>query len=282
MDNTDTRTILSHAQQEKYNRLRGHLAQYQKVIIAYSGGVDSACLLKVAIDCLGGENVLACIGQSDSLADSEYQKALAIAKQIGAAIEVVHPNERENPDYQDNPATRCFHCKSELYRLLQDLSQRLGFDAVLCGTNADDLEDFRPGLQAAKQFNVASPLEESQLTKDDIRTISKHLQLPTWNQPAQPCLASRIPYGLKITPERLRQIEQGEEFLRGLGLSELRVRHHDTLVRIEVPPERIGDLVEEPRRCQIVDYFKSIGFTYVTLDLQGFRSGSANEILESR
>lgn len=280
MADTDTMPTLTAEQQEKYQRLRGHLAQYQKVIVAYSGGVDSTCLLKAAVDCLGGENVIAAIGRSDSLAESEYQKALDIAEQIGAAVEVIHPNEMENPDYQNNPATRCFHCKSELYGLLCELSHRLGFDAVLCGTNTDDLEDFRPGLQAAKQFNIASPLEESQLSKEDIRAISKYLRLPTWNQPAQPCLASRIPYGLAITPERLKQIEQGEEFLRGLGLSELRVRHHDTLARIEVPPERIGDLVEESRRCQIVDFFKSIGFTYVTLDLQGFRSGSANEVLE--
>jgi uncharacterized protein len=275
-------SILTAEQQEKYDRLREHLKQYQKVIVAYSGGVDSVCLLKAAVDSLGGENVLACIGVSESLAGSEYKKALDIAEHIGANIEVVHPQEMSNPDYQQNPANRCFHCKSELYGLLQELSQRNGYDAVLCGTNVDDLGDFRPGLQAAKKFKVASPLEEAQLTKEDIRAISKLLQLPTWNQPAQPCLASRMPYGLQITPERLKQIEQGEEFLRSLGLSELRVRHHDTLVRIEVPPERIGDLSEDPRRLQIVDFFKTLGFTYVTLDLQGFRSGSGNEALESQ
>jgi len=272
-------TILTAEQREKYGRLQENLKQYQKAIVAYSGGVDSVCLLKVSVDCLGGENVLACIGVSESLAGSEYKKALDIAEQIGAKIEVVHPKEMENPDYQQNPANRCFHCKSELYGLLQELSQRHGYDAVLCGTNVDDLGDFRPGLQAAKKFKVASPLEEAHLTKEDIRAISKLLQLPTWNQPAQPCLASRMPYGLQITPERLKQIEQGEEFLRSLGLSELRVRHHDTLVRIEVPPERIGDLIEDPRRRQIVDFFKKIGFTYVTIDLQGFRSGSGNEAL---
>ncbi len=276
----DNITTLTAEQQEKYDRLRENLKQYQKVIVAYSGGVDSVCLLKVAVDSLGGENVLACIGASESLARSEYKKALDIAERIGANIEVVHPKEMENPDYKKNPADRCFHCKSELYALLQELAQRRGCDAVLCGTNVDDLGDFRPGLQAAKKFKVASPLEEAGLTKEDIRAISKLLKLPTWNQPAQPCLASRMPYGLQITPERLKQIEQGEEFLRSLGLSELRVRHHDTLVRIEVPPQRIGDLSEDPRRRQIVDFFKTLGFTYVTIDLQGFRSGSGNEAIE--
>ena len=281
MDKPDEINTLTADQREKFRRLQENLKQYQKVIVAYSGGVDSVCLLKVAVDTLGGENVLACIGVSESLAEREYQKALDIAEQIGANIEVVHPKEMENPDYQQNPADRCFHCKSELYGLLQELSQRNDFDAVLCGTNVDDLGDFRPGLQAAKKFKVASPLEEAQLTKEDIRAISKLLQLPTWDQPAQPCLASRMPYGLTITPERLKQVEQGEEFLRSLGLRELRVRHHDKLVRIEVPPEHIGDLIEDPRRRQIVDFFKKLGFTYVSLDLQGFRSGSGNEALES-
>ncbi len=281
MTTPDEISILTTEQQQKYDRLRHNLKQYQKVIVAYSGGVDSVCLLKVAVDSLGGENVLACIGVSESLAQSEYKKALDLTEQIGAKIEVVHPKEMKNPDYQKNPANRCFHCKSELYALLQELAQRQGYDVVLCGTNVDDLGDFRPGLQAAKKFKVASPLEEVGLSKDDIRAVSKFLQLPTWNQPAQPCLASRMPYGLQITPERLKQIEQGEEFLRRLGLSELRVRHHDALVRIEVPPERIGDLIENSRRRQIVDFFKTLGFTYVTIDLQGFRSGSGNEALNT-
>jgi pyridinium-3,5-biscarboxylic acid mononucleotide sulfurtransferase len=280
MDQQNEISTLTAEQQEKYHRLQENLNQYQKVIVAYSGGVDSVCLLKVAVDSLGGKNVLACIGVSESLAESEYQKALEIAEQIGAPIEVIHPKEMENPDYQKNPANRCFHCKSELYSLLQELSQRNRYDAVLCGTNVDDLGDFRPGLQAAKKFKVASPLEETGLSKEDIRAVSKLLQLPTWNQPAQPCLASRMPYGLTITPERLKQVEQGEEFLRSLGLRELRVRHHDKLVRIEVPAECLSEIVEESRRYQIVDFFKGIGFTYVSLDLQGFRSGSGNEALE--
>ena len=264
---------------DKYQLLQQAFASYKKVIIAYSGGVDSVFLLKVAVDCLGSDNVLACIGVSESLAESEYKAACDIADQIAACVEVVHPEEMSNTDYQANSPNRCFHCKSELYRLLRELAVEKGYDAVLCGTNADDLSDFRPGLQAAKQFHVASPLEQAGLTKNDIRLLSKHLGLNTWNKPAQPCLASRMAYGLQITPEKLKQIEQGEEFLRAMGMSELRVRHHGNLVRIEVPLDRLIDLTSGDRRREIVTFFTKLGFTYITIDLAGFRSGSANEVL---
>ena len=264
---------------EKYQRLQKYLGLHKKVIIAYSGGVDSVFLLKVALDCLGADNVLACIGVSGSLAQSEYKAACDIAEAIGAHVEVVHTKEISHTDYQANKPDRCFHCKSELYNLLKDLAVKDGYDAVLCGTNADDLSDFRPGLQAARKFDVASPLEEAGLTKNDIRILSKELGLKTWDKPAQPCLASRMAYGLEITPERLKQIEEGEEFLRGLGLRELRVRHHGNLARIEVPSEKICELVQEDCRREIVAFFKNLGFTYVSCDLQGFRSGSANEVL---
>jgi len=266
--------------QARYSNLQQILRGFRKVLVAYSGGVDSAFLLKAAVDTLGREQVLACIGVSESLARSEYEKALALAKQIGAPIEIVHPRELENPQYQANPANRCFYCKAELYRLLNDIAAQRGCDAVLCGTNADDLGDFRPGLQAAKRFSVHSPLEEAGLSKADIRALSKALGLPTWDQPAQPCLASRLPYGIAVTPERLNQVEQGEAFLRSLGFRELRVRHHDKLVRIEVPADRLAELVTEPRRREVVEFFKKLGFTFVSLDLQGFRSGSANEALD--
>jgi len=264
----------------KYDKLRQILQPFQRVIVSYSGGVDSVFLLKVALDCLGPENVLAYIGVSQSLARSEYDAALQIASDLGASLEIVHPREMSDPDYKANSAHRCFYCKTALYSLLNDLARDRGFDAILAGTNLDDLGDFRPGLQAARDFHVLSPLQEAQLTKQDIRTLSKQLNLPTWNKPAQPCLASRITYGLEVTPARLKQIEQGEAFLRSLGLTELRVRHHDHLVRIEVPPDKISLLLDDRQRTQIVDYFKELGFTYVSLDLEGFRSGSANEALE--
>lgn len=264
---------------EKYQRLGEILSSYKKVVIAYSGGVDSVFLLKAAVDALGAPNVLACIGVSGSLAQSEYRGACEIAEGIGATVEVVTTKEIGNPEYKANTPQRCFHCKSELYSLLTALAAERGYDAVLCGTNADDLDDFRPGLQAGKKFRVASPLEEAHLTKNDIRVLSKQLGLTTWDKPAQPCLASRMAYGLEITPERLKQIEQAEDFLRSLGLRELRVRHHGDLARIEVTADQIATLTENRRREKIVNFLKNLGFTYVSLDLQGFRTGSANEIL---
>ena len=263
----------------KYQKLREIINSCSDVVVAYSGGVDSVLLLKVALDCLGRQHVLACIGDSESLPRSELQNALNIAGQMNATVKVVYPQEMANPDYQANPANRCYYCKTELYHLLNQIARELNCQTILCGTNVDDLNDFRPGLQAAKKFNVLSPLEQAGLTKDDIRALSKQLNLPTWNKPAHPCPASRIAYGLEITPARLMQVEKGEAFLRQLGLTELRVRHHDNLVRIEVPPDKIQDLTNQSCRQKIINFFKELGFTYVTIDLQGFRTGSANEVL---
>lgn len=265
----------------RYQRLQEILRSYKKVIVAYSGGVDSTFLLKAALDCLGRENVLACMGQSESLAQREQQHAVDIAQQLGAELRLVYPREMDNPEYRSNPPQRCYYCKVELYKLLKDLAEQLGYEAVLCGTNADDLSDFRPGLKAAQQWDVRSPLEEARLSKDDIRTLSKKLGLATWDKPAQPCLASRMAYGLEITPERLKQIEEAEEFLRGMGFQQLRVRHHGNLVRIEVPAEKIAELLHDHQREQIAAFFKKRGFTYVSVDLEGFRSGSGNETLLS-
>ena len=265
--------------QARYRRLQGVVGGYTKVLVAYSGGVDSVLLLKTAIDCLGSENVLACIGVSDSLAESEFENACRIAEEIGARVEVVRPDEMSNPNYLANPTNRCYFCKSELYTLLTGVSQERACDVVFSGTNADDLQDFRPGLQAAEEQKIVSPLAQAHLTKADIRTLSKHLGLNTWDKPAQPCLSSRVAYGLSITPERLKQVEQGEAFLRSQGLRELRVRLHDTLAPIELPAEHIAALMQPGLRDEIVRRFKEMGFVYVTLDLQGFRSGSGNELL---
>ncbi|MFC1783260.1 ATP-dependent sacrificial sulfur transferase LarE [Planctomycetota bacterium] len=273
------RQDLDQTLEERYRRLQEILRSYKKVMVAYSGGVDSTFLLKAALDGLGRERVLACIGSSESLAQSEQQQAVDTAQQLGAETKFVYPREMDNPKYKSNPPQRCYYCKTELYKLLRELAQQQDYDAILCGSNADDLSDFRPGLKAAKEWEVRSPLEEARLSKNDIRTLSKQLGLATWDKPAQPCLASRLTYGLEITPERLKQIEKGEEFLRGLGLRKLRVRHHDELVRIEVPAEKIAELAHDNQREQIVAFFKKLGFTYVSLDLQGFRSGSGNEPL---
>ena len=264
---------------EKYNLLRQILKGLNKAVVAYSGGVDSTFLLKTAVDVLGAENVLACIGISSSLAESQYNLALDCARIIGAKVEQVQVQEIYDCEYSANNPDRCFHCKSHLYSVLQNLAGQRGFENVICGSNLDDMDDFRPGNKAADIHGIRAPLIEAKMTKNDIRDMSRKLNLPTADLPASPCLASRITYGLEITRQRLEQIEQAEDFLRKMGLSEFRVRHHDTIARIEVNPEDLHKITSEPARQKIVDNFKSLGFKYVTVDLQGFRSGSLNESL---
>jgi len=265
--------------QEKYHLLQEILRKLGKVVIAYSGGVDSTFLLKAAVDTLGAENVLACIGVSASLAESQYNQATECAKIIGVKVLEMQVDEVKDSNYAANKADRCFHCKSHLYGILANIAKQKHFSYIICGSNFDDKDDFRPGNRAAKVFGIKSPLMEVELTKDDIRQLSKQLNLPTADLPASPCLASRISYGLVVTEKRLKQIEQAEDFLRTLGLIEFRVRHHDTIARIEVNPQDIEKVATEPLRSQIVDKIKSLGFKFVSVDLQGFRSGSLNEPL---
>jgi uncharacterized protein len=265
--------------QEKYNSLQEILKELGKVVVAYSGGVDSTFLLKVAVDTLGAENVLACIAKGPSLPQSQYSRAIETAKNIGVNVQTVEPNEMADVVYTANKADRCFHCKSHICRILLDIARDKGFDNVVFGTNYDDLDDFRPGNRAMKVFGICTPLAEAKLTKDDIRQLSRELNLPTADIPASPCLASRISYGLEITEQRLKQIEDAEDFLRTLGLVEFRVRHHDTVIRIEVNPQDIDKITIEPTRSAIVEKLKTLGFKFITVDLQGFRSGSLNEPL---
>jgi uncharacterized protein len=265
--------------QDRYNSLRQILKNLGKVIVAYSGGVDSTFLLKAACDTLGAENVLACIAKGPSLPDSEYSRAVETAKNIGVKVQTIEPNELADARYSANKADRCFHCKSYLYEILTDIAREKNFNCVICGCNFDDKDDFRPGNRAAEVFGVHCPLMDAKLTKQDIRELSKDLGLPTAEIPASPCLASRISYGLEITQQRLKQIEQAEDFLRTFGLLEFRVRHHDTIARIEVHAEDIEKVTTEPARSAIVEKFKTLGFKFVTVDLQGFRSGSLNELL---
>ena len=264
---------------EKYNSLQDILKKLGRVVVAYSGGVDSTFLLKVAVDTLGAENVLACIGVSPSLAKSQYKQAVKIAKDICAPLRTIELNEMADPEFIANKADRCFHCKSHLLRILYDIAKKENFNCVVCGNNFDDEEDFRPGSRAIKLFAARSPLAEAKLTKNDIRQLSRRMNLPTADLPASPCLASRISYGLEITEERLKQIEQAEDFLRKLGLVEFRVRHHGTIARIEVNPQDIEKITTKPTSSKIVRKLKSLGFKFVTIDLQGFRSGSLNEPL---
>jgi len=265
--------------QEKYNLLQEILRELVKVVVAYSGGVDSTFLLKSAVDTLGAENVLACISAGVAEPSNQLKRAADQAKSIGAELQVIETDELADSKFTANKPDRCFHCKSHICRILLDIAREKGFDHVVFGTNYDDLDDFRPGNRAMKVFGVRSPLAEAKLNKDDIRQLSREMNLPTADLPSSPCLASRIAYGLEVTEQRLKQVDEAEEFLRQLGLVEFRVRHHDTVARIEVNPHDIDKVTKEPNRSKIIEKLKSLGFKFVTVDLQGFRSGSLNEPL---
>ena len=268
--------------EERYNSLRQILTELGKVVVAYSGGVDSTFLLKAAVDTLGPENVLACIANGPSLPQSQYFQAIKTAEDMGVELKAVETTELADPAYSANKADRCFHCKSHLFKMLTDIAEQRNFAHVIYGCNFDDKDDFRPGHRAAKAFGVTGPLAQAELTKEDIRRLSRKLNLPTADIPSSPCLASRVSYGLEVTEQRLKQIEQAEDFLKQQGLTEFRVRHHETIARIEVPPEDIEKITKEPTRSQIVEKLKSLGFKYVTIDMQGFRSGSLNETLTDK
>ncbi len=265
--------------EKKYDKLQQILKDLCSVLVAYSGGVDSTFLLKVTVDTLGAEKVLACISAGAAEPTHQLARAKETTKQIGAELQVVDSDELNDPRFIANKADRCFHCKSHICQTLLDIAKDKGLNHVIFGTNFDDLDDFRPGNRAIKAFGIRSPLAEAKLTKDDIRRLSRQLNLPTADIPSSPCLASRITYGLEVTEQRLKQIDEAENFLRTFGLVEFRLRHHDTIARIEVHPKDFDKVMTEPARLQIIEKLKSLGFKYVTLDLQGFRSGSLNEAL---
>jgi len=267
------------ALQDKFSLLQKILRGMNKVVVAYSGGVDSTFLLKVAVDTLGTKNVLACISAGVVEPKHVLQRAKKNAKDFGVRLQTIDTDELADANFVANKADRCFHCKSHLCRILLDIAKEQGYKHVIFGTNYDDLRDYRPGNRAMKVFGIRSPLAEANLTKDDIRQLSRQLNLPTADLPSSPCLASRIAYGLEVTEQRLKQIEEAEDFLRTLGLVEFRVRHHDTIARIEVNPQDIEKVTTEPTRTKIVNKLKSLGFKFITVDLQGYRCGSLNEPL---
>lgn len=264
--------------QAKLRRLRELLDSLGSAVVAFSGGVDSTFLLKVAVEQLG-DDVLAVTGDSESIPRSELDLARQNAKQFGARHLVVNTNEMCDPDYVSNPVDRCFHCKKTLFSILTEIAVERGVNGVIEGSNFSDIGDYRPGLRAVNQFDVRSPLKEVGLTKEEIRVLSQELGLTTWDKPAAPCLSSRIPYGSVITSEKLNRIEQAEKYIRSLGFKILRVRDHGDVARIEVPTEAIPRLLENGLSEKVSAKLKELGYKYVAVDLQGFRSGSLNEVL---
>lgn len=265
--------------QSKLNHLRAILKEMDGAVIAFSGGVDSSLLAKVAFDQLH-ERAIAVTGVSDTYKKSEYEAAKRTADAIGIRHEVVATEELGNPMFAQNPANRCFYCKHELFSVLLRYAKENGIPFVLEGSNRDDTSDHRPGMKAAKMLNIRQPLIEADLGKDEIRSLAKSLGLKNWDKPASPCLSSRFPYGEAITTEKLRQVESGEAILIERGFDIFRVRHHGTIARIEVPGEDFDKLMGQSE--EIVAELKSLGFKYVTLDLQEFRSGSLNDVLQGK
>lgn len=266
--------------QLKNKALKAIWVEMGSVVIAYSGGVDSTFLAVSANNVLG-DRALAVTASSPSLARSELDDAVSVARYLRLNHRVIETNEVEREEYRANDPNRCYFCKEELYSHLQPLAQAEGYAFVVNAHNADDAGDFRPGMNSAKRRDVRSPLVEAGLTKQEIRKLSREMALPTWDKPAQACLSSRIPYGTPVTVEALERISKAEDYLRSLGLRQMRVRHHDAVARIEVDADSLLFLVSDEVRMAITAYFKSIGYTYVTLDLEGFRSGSLNEVLAS-
>ena len=263
-------------------RLLSILRPMRRVLVAYSGGIDSTLVLAAAVRAVGRENALGVIGVSPSLAARELEGAIRVAAGLGADVERLATAEMQRPDYLANGPDRCYHCKSELYSLLGEFAARRGYGHILDGTNADDRLELRPGRKAAQELGVRSPLLEAGLGKAQIRNLAREWSVPSWSKPASPCLSSRVPHGSPITLEKLGAVEQAEATLAGMGFRECRVRHHGEVARVEVPLDQAGILLQPAVRVALLARLKDLGFRYITLDLEGFRSGSTSAPAEPR
>ncbi|MEO0518918.1 MAG: ATP-dependent sacrificial sulfur transferase LarE [Cyanobacteria bacterium P01_A01_bin.116] len=262
----------------KLAQLQNIFHEMDRALVAYSGGIDSTLVAKVAHDVLGTKT-LAVTANSPSLMPEDFADAKAQAAEMGVAHKVVETHEMDNEEYTSNPVNRCYFCKSELHDTLRPLANELGYEYVVDGLNADDLQDYRPGIAAAKERGVRSPLAEVGITKLEVRELSKHLGLPWWDKPSQPCLSSRFPYGELITTEKLHRVGRAERYMRDLGYRNLRVRSDGETARIELMPEEIKTFVVNVDMPTLVEAFQKLGFTYVTLDLEGYKSGKLNRVL---
>jgi uncharacterized protein len=266
--------------EQKFNVLKEYLKSLGSVAVAYSGGVDSTFLIKVAYDVLG-DKAIAVTARSSTYPEREFNEAVAYIKNIGAQHIVITSEELDIEGFSSNPTNRCYYCKKELFEKVGEVAREKGIQYVADGSNYDDLNDYRPGMQAAKELQVVSPLKYAELTKEDIRILSKKLGLPTWDKPAFACLSSRFPYGHQITREKLFMVEQAEEYLMSLGFRHLRIRHHEETARIELGEKEFESFLDKELMRKVVKKLKNIGFTYVCLDLEGYRTGSMNEVLKS-
>jgi len=262
--------------EKKFDELKKILSGYKSLLIAFSGGVDSTFLLKVAKDVLG-DNVLAVTALSETYAKEELEVAKKMASQIGVRQVLIESGEVDIPQFRENPPDRCYYCKYELFSQLKKIAEKEGIALVADGTNFNDItSDHRPGMRASCELGVVSPLCEAKLNKEEIRYLSKKLSLPTWDKPEMACLSSRFPYGTDITREKLLMVDEAERILRELGFRQLRVRHHGEIARIELEKDAIEKMMDKETRQQVIERFKAIGFKYVALDLEGYRRGSMN------
>jgi len=265
---------------EKFERLKAAFREKGKALIALSGGVDSTLCMAVAHEVLGYDNALAVTAKSETLTPDEFSFICELARQRGWNHRTIEYSELEIPNYADNPVNRCFFCKHELYGRLNDLAQQWGYSAIVEGTNYDDLGDYRPGMQAASQQGTFAPLLLCELTKDEVREVAREVyQLPNWDKPSGACLSSRFPYGKKITREGIDRVAAAEDYLKSLGFTQVRVRHHENLARIELLPQELPRLFEDGLNVQVTARLREIGFPYVTLDMVGYRTGSMNEVI---